>query len=109
MGLLAASRAPSQQSLFNVPSGEVTPKGGVFFQQQVTGTESGLQANSVLCYGLAKNIEIGVDLLNVVVPMKAGPVVAASMLLALDVLHEWRVAGGAIAGTTVGGRGGGRF
>ncbi|MEZ0485568.1 hypothetical protein [Fibrella aquatica] len=56
--------ACAQQSLFNVPSSEITPKGKLFFQQQVN-FSSIIQLNTTLDYGLKHDWEIGVNLLGI--------------------------------------------
>lgn len=60
----AALPVAAQQSLFNVPSSEITRKGGVFVQQQIN--FSGLdQSNTTLDYGLGHNWEAGINLLGI--------------------------------------------
>ncbi len=58
------SRAYSQQSLFNVPSSDITPRGKIFLQQQFNIGEGLLQFNSTASYGLGKNSEIGLNVLG---------------------------------------------
>jgi hypothetical protein len=54
----------AQQSLFNVPSSDITPKAKPFFQQQFNIGEGLLQLNSTFSYGLGKNAEIGLNVLG---------------------------------------------
>ena len=62
--LIKASGAMAQQSLFNVPSSEITPAGKLFFQQQIN-FSSIVQLNTTLDYGLKHNWEIGINLLGI--------------------------------------------
>ncbi len=55
----------AQQSLFNVPSAEITEHGKFFFQEQINlGKLSGV-ANTTIDYGLENELEIGVNIFNV--------------------------------------------
>lgn len=54
----------AQQSLFNVPSSEITPEGRLFFQQQIN-FSSVIQLNTTLNYGLKHNWEVGINLLGI--------------------------------------------
>ncbi len=55
----------AQQSFFNVPSSDITTKNKLFFQQQVSIFQTGMQVNSTCSYGLGKNFEAGLNLLGV--------------------------------------------
>jgi hypothetical protein len=57
------SNLAAQQNLFNVPSSEITEKKKIFFQQQFNFSRS-IQSNSNFCYGLGKNMEIGLNLIG---------------------------------------------
>lgn len=51
----------AQQNLFNVPSGDITLKGKVFFQHQVNVNDI-IQNNSTLSVGIGHHSEIGLNL-----------------------------------------------
>src|SRR6188768_2677494 len=53
----------SQQNLFNVPSSDITLKNSIFFQQQFNLNNDVYQLNSTFCYGLGKNLEIGLNII----------------------------------------------
>ena len=54
----------AQQSLFNVPSSDITPEDKLFFQQQVNDYYNGFQLNTTFAYGLGSNLEFGVNILG---------------------------------------------
>ena len=58
-----SSKMYSQQSLFNVPSSEITEKKKIFFQQQVN-IKNSLLSNTNLCYGIGHNMEVGINLIG---------------------------------------------
>jgi hypothetical protein len=62
--ILFLSQVSAQQSLFNVPSSDITPSRKPFFQQQFNIGEGLLQLNSTFSYGLGKNTEIGLNVLG---------------------------------------------
>lgn len=51
----------SQQNFFNVPSSEITPKGKIFFQQQLNIYNDNTSGSSTFNYGVFKNFEIGLN------------------------------------------------
>lgn len=57
--------ANAQQNLFNIPSGQITPEGGFFFQQQlnVDGSKK-FAAKSHFVFGLGGGWEVGVNAVN---------------------------------------------
>lgn len=57
LGILKA-----QQSFFSVPSGEVTPKDKVFYQQEVSISSGAITSNATLILGLGKGLEAGINL-----------------------------------------------
>lgn len=63
--LVAGSETSAQQNLFNVPSADVTAPNKVFFQQQFNIAPRLGQSSTTLDYGLGKNWEVGVNLLDV--------------------------------------------
>ncbi|MCA6364017.1 MAG: hypothetical protein IM638_13335 [Bacteroidetes bacterium] len=55
----------AQQNLFNIPSGDVTPKGKVFFQQQINFySHYRFTSKSHFVAGLGNNFEAGINLVN---------------------------------------------
>lgn len=55
----------AQQSLFNVPSSDITKTGKFFFQEQINlGKMSGI-SNTTIDYGLENELEIGFNIFNV--------------------------------------------
>lgn len=65
-GILFLTLSPTyaQQSLFNVPSSELTTKGKLFVQQQFNFSTI-VQSNTTIDYGLKHNWEIGINLLGI--------------------------------------------
>jgi hypothetical protein len=59
-----APTAQAQQSLFNVPSSEITTAGKFFVQEQIN-FNSIIQSNTTVDYGLKHNWEIGLNLLGI--------------------------------------------
>ncbi|MCU0433445.1 MAG: hypothetical protein MUC87_08335 [Bacteroidia bacterium] len=54
-----------QQNLFNIPSGDVTPRGKVFFQQQINFySHYRFTSKSHFVLGLGGNFEVGVNVVN---------------------------------------------
>lgn len=64
LSILLSSLLRAQQNFINVPSGEVTKKGKLFFQQQIN-INNLIQSNSTVDIGLGKDIEMGINLLGV--------------------------------------------
>jgi hypothetical protein len=56
--------ALAQQNLFNVPSSDLTLKSTPFFQQQVNISHGLVQLNGTFCWGLGKEMEVGLNLLG---------------------------------------------
>ena len=63
---LGAGTAHAQQNLFNVPSGQITKKGEVFFQQQFNWTKPLGTSNTTLDFGLGRGWEVGLNFLDAV-------------------------------------------
>lgn len=77
--LIPFLKATSQQNLFNIPSGDITPNKKVFFQQQINVTNFQQQAaKSHFVYGLGKGWEIGVNVLNMNFDWNKSPVFRSS-------------------------------
>lgn len=117
--LLWCGASFAQQSLFNVPSAELTPPKKIFFQEQLNLSEDGISSNSVFAYGLIPHLEVGVDLLNLTAHFKDGfgitvfdhpsgqalaPLAAVSALSVWQMQPWWRFGFGGLAGTNVAGR-----
>ncbi|GAB3695322.1 hypothetical protein GCM10027592_17380 [Spirosoma flavus] len=65
LGLLLISlNCLAQQTIFNVPSFDVTPKHRVFAQQQVDASREELRFSTTVDYGLGRDWEVGVNLYN---------------------------------------------
>jgi hypothetical protein len=65
VSLLLIHFVNAQQNLFNIPSGDLTPKNKVFYQQQINiNAVSQYAAKSHFVYGLGKGWEIGFNALN---------------------------------------------
>ena len=55
----------AQQNLFNIPSGQLTPKAKWFYQHQLNAYDfDNKSSKQHFAYGLKKNLEIGVNFLN---------------------------------------------
>jgi hypothetical protein len=71
--------AKAQQNLFNIPSGEITPKNKVFFQQQINiNSTTRYSSKSHFVYGLGKNWEAGVNLVNAYFDLNKKPALLVS-------------------------------
>ena len=62
--LIAFETGWTQQNLFNVPSGVITRKNEVFFQEQLNLARFG-ESNTTLEYGLGNNWEVGMNIFRV--------------------------------------------
>ena len=62
--LLLIQLASAQQNLFNMPSGEITRKGRVFYQHQLNLHGRYLESKGHFVYGLGKGWEIGANLVG---------------------------------------------
>ena len=64
--LLLARAAQAQQNLFNIPAGDLTPRGKVFFQHQTNLYSRGyFESKNHLVYGLGNGWEAGVNVINI--------------------------------------------
>lgn len=54
----------SQQNLFNIPSGDITPKGKVFYQHQLNVYEKELESKGHFVYGLGSGWDAGLNLIG---------------------------------------------
>lgn len=53
--------ALGQQNFFNVPSSEITPKGKLFFQEQLNIAEHHQQSSTTVDFGLGHGLEVGAN------------------------------------------------
>lgn len=61
---LLAAPLFAQQNLFNIPSGDITPKNKVFYQHQINLYSSKFESKSHFVYGLGKGWDVGVNLVG---------------------------------------------
>jgi hypothetical protein len=79
--LLFATPALAQQSMFNVPSGTGTTRGGFFFQQQANLSALG-ESNLTASVGVGGGVELGLNLFHVDLYGAASAQSARNMLMA---------------------------
>lgn len=68
-----APSARAQQNLFNVPNGQITGLGDVFFQQQFNFARPAGTSNSTFDFGLGRGFEIGFNALDFNMYERLGP------------------------------------
>lgn len=66
------SNLSAQQNLFNIPSGDITPKKKFFYQHQLNFYSGKFESKSHFVYGLGKGWDIGFNLINSAFAMKKG-------------------------------------
>ncbi len=54
----------AQQNLFNIPSGDITPEGKIFYQHQLNVYQHKLESKGHFVYGLGKGWDAGVNLVG---------------------------------------------
>lgn len=54
----------AQQNLFNIPSGDITPRNKVFYQHQFNVYEKKLESKAHFVYGLGKGWDVGANLVG---------------------------------------------
>ena len=54
----------AQQNLFNIPSGDITPKGKFFYQHQINTYANKFESKGHFVYGLGKNWDGGINLVG---------------------------------------------
>ena len=64
LALMLGPGALAQQSMFNVPSGTGTTRGGVFFQEQINASSVG-ESNLTAAVGIGAGLELGINLFHV--------------------------------------------
>lgn len=98
------SEALGQQSLFNVPSSDITAKGEWFFQEQVNFNSSGI-SNTTFDYGLGNNFEVGFNLFAVDFYHPRGESIDPEPLINLqkrfDITESWGIGLGTQLGAVV--------
>jgi hypothetical protein len=62
--LLSTSLAFAQQNLFNIPSGDITPQGKLFYQHQLNVYSSKLESKGHFVYGLGGGWDAGVNVVG---------------------------------------------
>jgi hypothetical protein len=60
----AGSSIYAQQNLFNIPSGDITPKGKAFYQHQFNVYSTNLESKGHFVYGLGKGWDAGLNLVG---------------------------------------------
>ncbi|NOS91956.1 MAG: hypothetical protein HOP30_08540 [Cyclobacteriaceae bacterium] len=86
MLLLIVSNASAQQNLFNIPSGDITRKGKFFYQHQINVYSANqFESKSHLVYGLGKNWDVGLNLVDLPISFKQG----TSLLSANDAAGKY--------------------
>lgn len=102
--MLGSYAVLGQQSLFNVPSSDITEKGEWFFQEQVNFTSSGI-SNTTIDYGLGNNLEVGINFFGVDFYHPRGASIDPEALLnvqkRLDITETWGVGIGTQVGALV--------
>jgi hypothetical protein len=113
---LSISSVTAQQNLFNIPSGDITKKGKFFYQHQINVySETQFESKSHLVYGLGKNWDVGLNLVDLPISLKKGtsllsandatgkfpfyPLLMATAQKQFDVGHHFQVN----VGTQIGG------
>jgi len=62
--VLLSQAVCAQQNLFNIPSGDITAKGKIFYQHQINLYQKELESKAHFVYGLGKGWDIGVNLVG---------------------------------------------
>lgn len=57
-------KAKAQQNLFNIPSGDIVPKGKFFYQHQINTYGSKFESKGHFVYGLGKGWDVGANLVG---------------------------------------------
>lgn len=96
----------AQQSLFNVPSAEITEQGEIFFQEQINVEFSSVISNTTLDYGLGKGFEIGINLFNMTLVNYGGsdynnPYLLFNAQKSFQVTEKYKVSVGTETGLTL--------
>jgi hypothetical protein len=62
--ILTITKIKAQQNLFNIPSGDITPKGKFFYQHQINTYSNKFESKGHFVYGLGKGWDVGVNLVG---------------------------------------------
>ncbi|MBO0932288.1 hypothetical protein [Fibrella aquatilis] len=62
--IISSIAAVAQQNLFNIPSGDITPKNKVFYQHQINLYTSRFESKGHFVYGLGKGWDAGVNVVG---------------------------------------------
>jgi hypothetical protein len=84
--LLSTITIQAQQNLFNIPSGDITPKGKIFYQHQLNLYPSKLESKGHFVYGLGSGWDAGVNLVSKAFSFKKGPELMSNSNPALGAL-----------------------
>lgn len=77
--LLSLTNIFAQQNLFNIPSSDLTPKGKIFFQQQVNSySYKFYESKSHLVIGINRWLEAGVNFVNLPINFGSKPAIYAN-------------------------------
>jgi hypothetical protein len=64
LSLIFTYQTKAQQNLFNIPSGDITPKGKFFYQHQINTYSNKFESKGHFVYGLGKGWDVGVNLVG---------------------------------------------
>ncbi len=64
ISLLISTQIYAQQNLFNIPSGDITPKGKVFYQHQINVYSNKFESKGHFVYGLGKQWDAGINIVG---------------------------------------------
>ncbi len=62
--VVIGTASKAQQNLFNIPSGDITPKGKLFYQHQINIYQDKFESKGHFVYGLGKGWDVGMNLVG---------------------------------------------
>lgn len=62
--IIIFTETKAQQNLFNIPSGDITPKGNLFYQHQINTYGNKFESKGHFVYGLGKGWDVGANLVG---------------------------------------------
>ena len=62
--IINITKIQAQQNLFNIPSGDITPKGKLFYQHQINTYRNKFESKGHFVYGLGKGWDVGANLVG---------------------------------------------
>jgi hypothetical protein len=62
--IFTITKTKAQQNLFNIPSGDITPKGKLFYQHQINTYHNKFESKGHFVYGLGKGWDVGANLVG---------------------------------------------